>query len=61
MDPAQPCFKNTDLDLYLDKSDAPFVDVIHTNGRFLTSLGLGIPKPIGNYNNNKLIKIKKKK
>lgn len=48
MDPAQPCFKDADPILNLDKSDAPFVDIIHTNGRFLSSLGLGIPQPIGN-------------
>ncbi|KAL0126495.1 hypothetical protein PUN28_005094 [Cardiocondyla obscurior] len=47
LDPAQPCFKNADRSVHLHKSDAPFVDVIHTNGRFLTSLGLGLPEAIG--------------
>ncbi|XP_033223552.1 pancreatic triacylglycerol lipase-like [Belonocnema kinseyi] len=47
LDPAQPCFRNVDKDLLLDKSDAPFVDVIHTNGKLLTSIGLGLPEAIG--------------
>lgn len=49
LDPAQPCFKTADLALKLDKNDAPFVDVIHTNGQFLKKLGLGLPQPIGIY------------
>ncbi|XP_058793490.1 pancreatic lipase-related protein 2-like isoform X2 [Phymastichus coffea] len=47
LDPAQPCFTAVDLLLRLDKSDAPFVDVIHTNGVFLSRLGLGLPQSIG--------------
>ncbi|XP_077294599.1 pancreatic triacylglycerol lipase-like [Arctopsyche grandis] len=47
LDPAQPCFTTTELAHLLDKSDADFVDVIHTNGRKLTKLGLGIPKACG--------------
>ncbi|KAK2581221.1 hypothetical protein KPH14_008019 [Odynerus spinipes] len=47
LDPAQPCFRNTDSSIHLDKTDAPFVDVIHTNGRLLSHLGLGLPEPIG--------------
>lgn len=47
LDPAQPCFKTADLSIKLDKTDAPFVDVIHTNGRYLSDLGLGLPEPIG--------------
>lgn len=31
----------------LHKSDALFVDVIHTNGRLLSKIGLGLPEPIG--------------
>lgn len=47
LDPAQPCFRNTDSSIHLDKTDAPFVDVIHTNGKLLSHLGLGLPEPIG--------------
>ncbi|XP_011867463.1 PREDICTED: pancreatic triacylglycerol lipase-like [Vollenhovia emeryi] len=48
LDPAQPCFRKTDTSVsHLHKYDAPFVDVIHTNGRLLTSLGLGLPEAIG--------------
>ncbi|XP_011259268.1 pancreatic triacylglycerol lipase-like [Camponotus floridanus] len=47
LDPAQPCFRNADPSVHLNKNDAPFVDVIHTNGRLLFSLGLGLPEIIG--------------
>ncbi|CAL7952504.1 unnamed protein product [Xylocopa violacea] len=47
LDPAQPCFKNADFTVKLHKSDAPFVDIIHTNGRLLSEIGLGLPEPIG--------------
>lgn len=45
LDPAQPCFSNSQLSL--DKSDAPFVDVIHTNGQLMSRLGLGLPDAMG--------------
>lgn len=45
LDPAQPCFKNSDI--LLDQTDAPLVDVIHTNGKLWSSFGLGLPDPIG--------------
>ncbi|XP_076643144.1 phospholipase A1 [Halictus rubicundus] len=47
LDPAQPCFKNADPAVKLHKSDAPFVDIIHTNGKLLSRIGLGLPDPIG--------------
>lgn len=47
LDPAQPCFNSADENVKLHKSDAPFVDVIHTNGRLLSEIGLGLPEPIG--------------
>lgn len=47
LDPAQPCFKHSKKVLQLDQNDAPFVDIIHTNGRVLSKLGLGLPNPIG--------------
>ncbi|XP_063988582.1 phospholipase A1-like [Diachasmimorpha longicaudata] len=45
LDPAQPCFKYSDLSL--NKSHAPLVDIIHTNGKWFSSIGLGLPGPIG--------------
>ncbi|XP_066596139.1 phospholipase A1-like [Prorops nasuta] len=47
LDPAQPCFKNVASSVYLNKNDAPFIDIIHTNGKLLLNLGLGLPQPIG--------------
>ncbi|XP_015430256.1 PREDICTED: pancreatic lipase-related protein 2-like [Dufourea novaeangliae] len=47
LDPAQPCFKDADSTVKLHKSDALFVDVIHTNGKLLSEIGLGLPEPIG--------------
>lgn len=47
LDPAQPCFKNADSTMKLHKTDALFVDIIHTNGRLLSEIGLGLPEPIG--------------
>lgn len=47
LDPAQPCFRNVDSSMKLHKSDASFVDIIHTNGRLLSKIGLGLPEPIG--------------
>jgi hypothetical protein len=47
LDPAQPCFQADSPDIRLDPSDADFIDVIHTNGRGLVKMGLGLPQPIG--------------
>ncbi|PNF27578.1 hypothetical protein B7P43_G02266 [Cryptotermes secundus] len=47
LDPAQPCFQTDSPDIRLDPSDADFIDVIHTNGRVLLKVGLGLPQPIG--------------
>ncbi|KAI8430107.1 hypothetical protein MSG28_000524 [Choristoneura fumiferana] len=47
LDPAQPCFRTSDISERLDKSDADFVDVIHTNGRLLKKIGFGLPEPTG--------------
>ncbi|XP_045451137.1 pancreatic triacylglycerol lipase-like [Melitaea cinxia] len=47
LDPAQPCFRTTNLIERLDETDADFVDVIHTNGRLLQKIGFGLPDPIG--------------
>ncbi|XP_015116860.1 phospholipase A1 [Diachasma alloeum] len=45
LDPAQPCFAASGLSLR--KTDAPFVDIIHTNGKLLAGMGLGLRDPIG--------------
>ena len=48
MDPAGPSFEETSEEFHLDKSDANFVDVIHTNGESLVPYGgLGLWKAIG--------------
>lgn len=48
LDPAQPCFTSVDPSLKLDKTDAEFVDVIHTNAGSILFLGLGLPDSLGN-------------
>ncbi|XP_003424474.1 pancreatic lipase-related protein 2 isoform X1 [Nasonia vitripennis] len=49
LDPAQPCFLQTDYSMKLDKSDADFVDVIHTQtGNGMNGInGLGLQESIG--------------
>ncbi|XP_050665777.1 pancreatic triacylglycerol lipase-like isoform X2 [Leptidea sinapis] len=47
LDPAQPCFNNSTSVERLDKTDADFVDIIHTNGRLLEKIGFGLPDPVG--------------
>ncbi|XP_050677746.1 pancreatic lipase-related protein 3-like [Leptidea sinapis] len=42
LDPAGPCFSNVTLDNRLDKTDAEYVDIIHTNGGIL-----GMKDPVG--------------
>ena len=58
LDPAWPCFTSDSFRLsstlhyplyHLDKTDAPFVDVIHTSGRGPGTFGLGIFQPIGRF------------
>ncbi|XP_067858906.1 pancreatic lipase-related protein 2-like [Heptranchias perlo] len=48
LDPAKPYFKNTPNEVKLDRSDAVFIDVIHTNGApLIPNLGFGLLTPIG--------------
>ncbi|XP_008204675.1 pancreatic triacylglycerol lipase-like isoform X2 [Nasonia vitripennis] len=47
LDPAKLCFENSEENLKLDKGDAPFVDVIHTNAKNSLTEGLSLFKPIG--------------
>lgn len=49
-DPAQPGFEGCPGEVRLDKSDAHFVDVIHTSCRpTVPFLGFGLIAPVGNY------------
>jgi len=49
-DPAQPGFEGCPEEVRLDKSDAHFVDVIHTSCRpTVPFLGFGLISPVGNY------------
>lgn len=47
LDPAEPLFGDTDPIVRLDKTDAHYVDVIHTDSHSLINGGLGMLKPIG--------------
>ena len=48
LDPAQPCFKHIDPIYKVDKTDADFVDVIHTQtGMGKGISGFGLKQPLG--------------
>ncbi|CAG4937089.1 unnamed protein product [Colias eurytheme] len=47
LDPAGPLFEFQDPRARLDKNDAKFVDVIHSNGETLILGGLGAAQPLG--------------
>lgn len=47
MDPAEPSFTDTDPIVRLDRNDARFVDVVHTDTLPITRGGLGMPAAIG--------------
>ncbi|NXP15599.1 LIPR1 protein, partial [Thinocorus orbignyianus] len=48
LDPAQPYFQDTPIEVRLDKSDAEFVDVIHTDtAPTIPNLGFGMAPAIG--------------
>ena len=47
LDPAGPLFEGYDVKVRLDKTDAHYVDVIHSNGESLIVGGLGVWEPIG--------------
>ncbi|CAG9785000.1 unnamed protein product [Diatraea saccharalis] len=47
LDPAAPYFSKTVTLVRLDRSDAKYVDIIHTNALPLYMSGLGISEPIG--------------
>lgn len=47
MDPAGPYFEDTDPEVRLDKTDAVFVDNIHSDAEDILHLGLGMRQPIG--------------
>lgn len=50
LDPAHPCFENNSASLRLNKADAKFVDVIHTNSEYGLNHNLGTYEPIGTQN-----------
>ncbi|CAF3013108.1 unnamed protein product [Rotaria sp. Silwood2] len=47
LDPAGPLFEGKDIVVRLDKNDAKFVDVIHTNTEIAFGIGLGSNQPSG--------------
>lgn len=47
LDPAEPLFTDSDPIVRLDRNDAKYVDVIHTDTVPITQGGLGMPKAIG--------------
>jgi hypothetical protein len=47
LDPAGPFFSGKDIAVRLDKSDADFVDVIHSNTELALGLGLGMAEESG--------------
>ncbi|XP_013804134.1 inactive pancreatic lipase-related protein 1-like [Apteryx mantelli] len=48
LDPAQPYFQGTPIEVRLDKSDANFVDVIHTDSApTIPNLGFGMSSAVG--------------
>ena len=48
MEPTQPYFEGTDPIVRVDENDALFVEAIHTNGKGLLQLGLGMTSRVGN-------------
>ncbi|CAF3377208.1 unnamed protein product [Rotaria socialis] len=47
LDPAGPLFEGKDVVLRLDKNDAKFVDIIHSNTELALGVGLGSSEPSG--------------
>ncbi|XP_065070130.1 pancreatic lipase-related protein 2-like isoform X2 [Rhopilema esculentum] len=48
LDPAAPLFEHEDIEVRIDKSDAEFVDVIHTNTqKVAVATGIGMATPAG--------------
>nr|XP_040577687.1 inactive pancreatic lipase-related protein 1-like isoform X2 [Lepeophtheirus salmonis] len=47
LDPAGPVFRDLEVEFRLDKSDADFVDVIHTNSAYYLSEGFGLSDVCG--------------
>ncbi|KAJ8675498.1 hypothetical protein QAD02_011284, partial [Eretmocerus hayati] len=48
LDPARPCFESENIWLKLNRTDAKFVDVIHTNSEPGEKVTFGTFEPIGN-------------
>ncbi|KAJ8666952.1 hypothetical protein QAD02_008614 [Eretmocerus hayati] len=47
LDPAQPCFQRVNFSLKLDKHDADFVDVIHTQAGNFRTFNFGLREDLG--------------
>ncbi|KAJ8666976.1 hypothetical protein QAD02_008638 [Eretmocerus hayati] len=48
LDPAKPCFQNTESSIRLDKDDADFVDIVHTNAGHGSNIdGFGLSENVG--------------
>ncbi|XP_035665052.1 pancreatic triacylglycerol lipase-like [Branchiostoma floridae] len=47
LDPAEPYFEHTDPLVRIDPGDATFVDIIHTDGSSILTLGFGLDQPVG--------------
>ena len=45
MEPSYPLFESASPNRYLDRNDAQFVDIIHTNAGKLQDGGMGFPFP----------------
>ena len=51
LDPAGPLFEGYSPKVRLDKTDADYVDVIHSNGDKFIKCGLGAWEPMGKFLN----------
>ncbi|KAI8494204.1 hypothetical protein Bbelb_279640 [Branchiostoma belcheri] len=47
LDPAEPLFEHTDPLVRIDPTDAAFVDIIHTDGSSILTLGFGLDQQVG--------------
>ncbi|XP_066270859.1 pancreatic triacylglycerol lipase-like [Branchiostoma lanceolatum] len=47
LDPAEPLFEHTDPLVRIDPTDAAFVDIIHTDGSSILTVGFGLDQPVG--------------
>ena len=55
LDPAEPCFDEVNLPLRLNKTNADFIDVIHTDVAEDYNTAFGILEPMGKFKKNFLL------